>query len=140
MQFVTASETAVLMSLNSSIVGSNCAANAATTALPNASLLELLGNEMRISFFAFNFLHLLYNATEIPQAGEGHDLLQFGREIGNGHTSAPRLHQFMFPFYALLCGATVYIQAHYLIDAIVGFLTAFPLYWLLNRMYRRWFA
>ena len=51
-----------------------------------------------------------------------------------------RLFACLFPFYALLCGATVYIQAHYLIDAIVGFLTAFPLYWLLNRMYRRWFA
>ena len=30
----------------------------------------------------------------------------------------------LLPFYLLLCGATVYIQAHYLIDAIVGFFSA----------------
>ena len=34
----------------------------------------------------------------------------------------------MLPFYILLCLATVYIQAHYLIDAIAGFLSAFILY------------
>ena len=36
----------------------------------------------------------------------------------------------------LLCGATVYIQAHYVIDAIVGFFSAFLLYvvvtWILH--------
>lgn len=34
----------------------------------------------------------------------------------------------MMPFYILLCGATVYIQAHYLIDSIVGFISAFFIY------------
>ena len=36
-----------------------------------------------------------------------------------------RLFACLFPFYLLLCGATVYIQAHYLIDSIVGFVSAF---------------
>lgn len=51
-----------------------------------------------------------------------------------------RLFAFLIPFYLLLCGATVYIQAHYLIDAIAGFFSAFILYMLVNEMYKRWFA
>lgn len=35
------------------------------------------------------------------------------------------------PFYLCLCLATVYIQAHYAIDAIAGFLTAIPVYGIL---------
>jgi membrane-associated phospholipid phosphatase len=44
------------------------------------------------------------------------------------------------PFYALLCCATVYIQAHYLIDAIAGFISAFVLYVVVTWMFKRWFA
>ena len=50
MQFVTASETAVFMSANSSIVGSNCDANAATVILANASFAPLFRNSNLISF------------------------------------------------------------------------------------------
>ena len=46
----------------------------------------------------------------------------------------------LFPFYLLLCGATVYIQAHYLIDSIVGFVSAFGIYILATWMFKRWFA
>lgn len=46
----------------------------------------------------------------------------------------------LLPFYLLLCGATVYIQAHYVIDAIAGFFSAFVLYWAVTWMYKRWFA
>jgi membrane-associated phospholipid phosphatase len=35
-----------------------------------------------------------------------------------------KLFVFLFPFYLLLCGATVYIQAHYVIDSIAGFVFA----------------
>lgn len=51
-----------------------------------------------------------------------------------------KLFIFLIPFYLLLCGATVYIQAHYLIDAIAGFFSAFILYALVTKMYKRWFA
>ncbi|MDR3119259.1 MAG: phosphatase PAP2 family protein [Mediterranea sp.] len=51
-----------------------------------------------------------------------------------------RLFAALFPFYLLLCGATVYIQAHYLIDSIAGFLSAFALYILVTKMFKRWFA
>lgn len=38
------------------------------------------------------------------------------------------LFAFLMPVYVALCVATVYIQAHYLIDALAGFVTAFAMY------------
>lgn len=40
-----------------------------------------------------------------------------------------------FPLYILLCGATVYIHAHYLVDAIFGFISAFIVYYIVCQMY-----
>lgn len=44
------------------------------------------------------------------------------------------------PFYVLLCCATVYIQAHYLIDVIAGWISSVIIYVLVTEMYKRWFA
>lgn len=41
----------------------------------------------------------------------------------------------MMPLYLLLCCATVYIQAHYLIDSICGFIIAILFFFLTNRLY-----
>ena len=38
----------------------------------------------------------------------------------------------LLPFYVFLCMATVYIQAHYAIDAIAGLITGVALYAVLN--------
>ena len=51
-----------------------------------------------------------------------------------------KLFACLMPFYLLLCGATVYIQAHYVIDTIAGFLTAFVFYWATTWIFKRWFA
>lgn len=37
---------------------------------------------------------------------------------------------FMLPFYVLMCFATVYILAHYAIDAIAGLITGVAFYFL----------
>ena len=50
------------------------------------------------------------------------------------------LFAILMPFYVLLCWATVYIQAHYLIDAVVGFVSAFVMYVLVTKMFKKWFA
>lgn len=39
------------------------------------------------------------------------------------------------PFYLFLCCATVYIQAHYLVDVFGGFITAFVFYMLCSRLW-----
>lgn len=51
-----------------------------------------------------------------------------------------RLFICLIPFYFCLCCATVYIQAHYLIDAIAGFISAFAIYITATWMFKRWFA
>lgn len=45
----------------------------------------------------------------------------------------------LLPIYLLLCGATVYIQAHYCIDAVVGFISSFFVYALAKQVYFRSF-
>ena len=51
-----------------------------------------------------------------------------------------KLRYLMAPFYVLLCCATVYIQAHYLIDVFAGWLSAVCIYLISTWMYKRWFA
>ena len=47
------------------------------------------------------------------------------------HARNRRLLYFMAPFYVFLCLATVYIQAHYAIDAIAGLVSGTLLYFIL---------
>ena len=51
-----------------------------------------------------------------------------------------KLSYLLAPFYILLCCATVYIQAHYLIDVFAGWISAICIYLLSTWMYKRWFA
>ncbi len=44
------------------------------------------------------------------------------------HTGKRKLFYVMLPFYIFLCMATVYIQAHYLIDALAGLVTGAAFY------------
>ncbi len=50
--------------------------------------------------------------------------------------SVPRLLWLFVPLWTLLCCATVYIQAHYLVDAIAGLITAPIVYCLASRIVR----
>ena len=43
----------------------------------------------------------------------------------------------MLPLYILLCGATVYIGAHYLVDVFGGWATSILFFILFDRFYRR---
>lgn len=47
------------------------------------------------------------------------------------HSGNRRLLWFMLPFYVFLCMSTVYIQAHYVIDAIAGLVSGVALYFAL---------
>lgn len=42
------------------------------------------------------------------------------------------------PFYVLLCCATVYIKAHYLIDAFAGVASGLLLYWLTSKFFEKY--
>ncbi|MBQ6695036.1 MAG: phosphatase PAP2 family protein [Bacteroidaceae bacterium] len=45
----------------------------------------------------------------------------------------------LMPFYLLLCCATVYIKAHYLVDAIAGLISGVLFYILTSTIFDRWF-
>ncbi len=104
-----------------------------------------------------------HNGILLPGPGFDHgffyNLVEASQEVGERPTAAfpsshvgistivmimawrvsKKLAAVLFPFYALLCCATVYIQAHYLIDSITGFISAFLVYWLATTMYKKWF-
>jgi membrane-associated phospholipid phosphatase len=48
------------------------------------------------------------------------------------HTRSKGLFFSMLPFFILMCFSTVYIYAHYVIDAIAGFLTGIVIYVVLR--------
>lgn len=102
-----------------------------------------------------------HNTTLLPAPGDSHgffyELVEMSQQAGERPTAAfPSSHVgistilmilavrtrnrvlplVLLPFYVLLCCATVYIQAHYLIDAIAGFLSAFVVYALSVNAYR----
>lgn len=104
-----------------------------------------------------------YNVVLFPAPGYEHglfyNLVEASQEIGERPTAAfpsshvaistivmimsskvsRKLTLFLLPFYILLCMATVYIQAHYLIDSIAGFISAFFVYRIVIFMYDKWF-
>ena len=103
------------------------------------------------------------NSILLPGPGFDHgfffNLVEASQEVGERPTAAfpsshvgistivmimswrvsKKLAFILMPFYLLLCCATVYILAHYLIDAIVGFITAFMVYYVASVMYKKWF-
>ena len=117
---------------------------------------------------ACNFLsigdYFNHNAILLPgpnfEQGLFFDLVEASQEVGERPTAAfPSSHvgistilmimawrvnrklcYGLTPFYVLLCGATVYIQAHYLIDVFAGWISAVGIYIFSTWMYKRWFA
>ena len=117
---------------------------------------------------ACNFLsigdYFNHNAILLPgpnfEQGLFFELVEASQEVGERPTAAfpsshvgistilmimayrvnKKLCYCLAPFYVLLCCATVYIQAHYLIDVFAGWISAVAIYILSTWMYKRWFA
>lgn len=115
---------------------------------------EVIGQENALNgifppignFFSQNYI-------DLPQVQSGffNKLVELAQSVGERPTAAfPSSHVgvstlmmimllrhkthalffFLLPFYILLVFSTVYIQAHYAIDAVVGFFSAFILYYI----------
>lgn len=52
-----------------------------------------------------------------------------------GYKVNKKLFVCLLPFYVLLCCSTVYVQAHYLIDVIAGFISAVFIYKISHKLY-----
>lgn len=106
----------------------------------------------------FHEMHQMYPAPNVD--GPFHHLVTLAHEAGERPTAAfPSSHigiatilfilslrhrlyglaLLFLPFYLLLCAATVYIHAHYLVDALAGFVSAFFVYAILSWSYRKIF-
>lgn len=51
-----------------------------------------------------------------------------------------KMFTLLLPIYIFLCGATVYIQAHYAIDVIAGLISAIIIYILASKIFNIWFS
>lgn len=99
---------------------------------------ELLPNNNEVGGFFYSLVESSQTVGERPTAAfpSSHvgisTILMFMAWRGS-----KRFFGWLFPFYVLLCMATVYIQAHYLIDVIAGFISAFIVYAFTSWIYRR---
>ena len=107
----------------------------------------------------FNYNNILLPGPNFEQ-GLFFELVEASQEVGERPTAAfpsshvgistilmimvwrvnKKLCYVLTPFYVLLCCATVYIQAHYLIDVFAGWMSAVAIYILSTWMYKKWFA
>ena len=80
-------------------------------------------------------LHIAHNAGERPTAAfpSSHVGITTIVMLLALHTRSRWLTLCMLPFYVLMCFATVYILAHYAIDALAGLVTGALLYFMLMK-------
>lgn len=84
-----------------------------------------------------------YHMIELVQAGGERPIAAFpSSHVGISTLlmiwlwhNGKKMFALLMPFYMLLCAATVYIQAHYLIDVFAGWASAFVLYFVITRIY-----
>ena len=81
----------------------------------------------------YNLVEIMKGAGERPTAAfpSSHVGVSTVLMLLVAHTRNWKLLLGMLPFYVLLCCATVYIQAHYLVDALAGLVTGVVIYLVL---------
>jgi membrane-associated phospholipid phosphatase len=89
--------------------------------------------------FWYHMLDLTHDAGERPTAAfpSSHVGVTTILMMLALRTRSRRLIYGMLPFYVLLCLSTVYIYAHYAIDAIAGLVTGVAVYYVLCFVYQR---
>ena len=89
--------------------------------------------------FFYHLLDIAHDAGERPTAAfpSSHVGVTTVLMMLALRTRSRRLFFGMLPFYLLMCLSTVYIYAHYAIDAIAGFFTGILLYYILCFCYKK---
>jgi membrane-associated phospholipid phosphatase len=89
--------------------------------------------------FFYHILEMAHNAGERPTAAfpSSHVGITTVVMLLAHHTHCRKLVRGMLPFYILMCLSTVYILAHYAIDALTGLFTGVVLYFVLIRLSKR---
>jgi membrane-associated phospholipid phosphatase len=89
--------------------------------------------------FFYHLLEMAHNAGERPTAAfpSSHVGITTVVMLLAHHTHCRKLVRGMLPFYILMCLSTVYILAHYAIDALTGLFIGVVLYFVLIRLSKR---
>ena len=89
--------------------------------------------------FFYHLLEMAHNAGERPTAAfpSSHVGITTVVMLLAHHVHCRKLVLGMLPFYILMCLSTVYILAHYAIDALTGLFTGVVLYFVLIRLSKR---
>ena len=89
--------------------------------------------------FFYHILEMAHNAGERPTAAfpSSHVGITTVVMLLAHHTHCRKLVLGMLPFYILMCLSTVYILAHYAIDALTGLFTGVVFYFVLIRLSKR---
>ena len=89
--------------------------------------------------FFYHLLEMAHNAGERPTAAfpSSHVGITTVVMLLAHHTHCRKLVLGMLPFYILMCLSTVYILAHYAIDALTGLFTGVVFYFVLIRLSKR---
>ena len=89
--------------------------------------------------FFYHLLEMAHNAGERPTAAfpSSHVGITTVVMLLAHHTHCRKLVLGMLPFYILMCLSTVYILAHYAIDALTGLFTGVVFYFVLIRLSNR---
>ena len=88
--------------------------------------------------FFYHILEMAHNAGERPTAAfPSHVGITTVVMLLAHHAHCRKLVLGMLPFYILMCLSTVYILAHYAIDALTGLFTGVVLYFVLIRLSKR---
>ena len=84
--------------------------------------------------FFYHLLDITHDAGERPTAAfpSSHVGVTTVVMLLALRTRSIRLILTILPFYVLMCFATVYIYAHYAIDAIAGLVTGLIFYYVIN--------
>ena len=89
--------------------------------------------------FFYHLLDITHDAGERPTAAfpSSHVGITTVLLMLALHTRSKGLIFTILPFYILMCFSTVYLYAHYAIDAIAGLLTGIAFYYILCHLYQR---
>ena len=84
-----------------------------------------------------NILDSVHNAGERPTAAfpSSHVGITTIVILLSLHTRSRWLTLCLLPFYIIMCFATVYIYAHYAVDAIAGLISGATFYFILKKVY-----
>ena len=89
--------------------------------------------------FFYHLVDSAHNAGERPTAAfpSSHVGMTCVLLLQAWYSRYRRTFYILLPFFLLMFAATVYIQAHYLIDAIAGLFTGFLFYYAMSYLYEK---